>query len=48
MFLNRITLIGFTGKEPKTAVTQSGKEITFVERRYPALSARSEWKEKTR
>lgn len=30
MFLNRITLIGFTGQEPKTFATQAGKEITRV------------------
>ena len=28
MYLNRVTLIGFTGQEPKTFATKSGKEIT--------------------
>lgn len=48
MFLNRTTLIGFTGLEPKTFPTQSGKEITRLSvattRRY---QQDSEWKEKT-
>jgi single-strand DNA-binding protein len=48
MFLNRITLIGFTGQEPKTFATQAGKEITRLSvattRRY---QQDSEWKEKT-
>jgi single-strand DNA-binding protein len=48
MFLNRTTLIGFTGQEPKTFATQSGKEITRLSvattRRY---QQDSEWKEKT-
>ena len=48
MFLNRTTLIGFTGQEPKTFTTQSGKEITRLSvattRRY---QQDSEWKEKT-
>jgi single stranded DNA-binding protein len=48
MFLNRTTLIGFTGQEPKTFATQSGKEITRLSvatsRRY---QRDSEWKEKT-
>jgi single-strand DNA-binding protein len=48
MFLSRITLIGFTGQEPKTFTTPSGKEITRLSvattRRY---QQDSEWKEKT-
>jgi single-strand DNA-binding protein len=48
MFLNRSSLIGFTGQEPKTYATQSGKEITRLSvattRRY---QKDSEWKEKT-
>ncbi|NUQ29758.1 MAG: single-stranded DNA-binding protein [Acidobacteriaceae bacterium] len=48
MFLNRITLIGFTGQEPKTFATPAGKEITRLSvattRRY---QQESEWKEKT-
>ncbi len=48
MYLNRITLIGFTGQEPKTFATQAGKEITRLSiattRRY---QQNSEWKEKT-
>jgi single-strand DNA-binding protein len=48
MFLNRTTLIGFTGQEPKTFATQSGKEITRLSvattRRY---QQDSEWKQKT-
>ena len=46
--LNRTTLIGFTGQEPETFATQSGKEIT----RLPVATTgpyqqASEWKEKT-
>jgi len=48
MYLNRVTLIGFTGQEPKTFSTQTGKEITRLSvattRRY---QQDSEWKEKT-
>ena len=48
MYLNRVTLIGFTGQEPKTFATQAGKEITRLSlattRRY---QQGSEWKEKT-
>jgi single stranded DNA-binding protein len=48
MFLNRTTVIGFTGQESKTFATQSGKEITRLSvattRRY---QQGSEWKEKT-
>lgn len=48
MYLNRVTLIGFTGQEPKTFATQSGKEITRLSvattKRY---RQDSEWKEKT-
>lgn len=48
MYLNRVTLIGFTGQEPKTFAIQSGKEITRLSvattRRY---QQDSEWKEKT-
>jgi single-strand DNA-binding protein len=48
MFLNRTTLIGFTGQEPKTFATQSGKEINRLSvattRRY---QQDSEWKQKT-
>jgi single-strand DNA-binding protein len=48
MYLNRVTLIGFTGQDPKTSATQSGKEITRLSvattRRY---QQDSEWKEKT-
>jgi len=48
MFLNRTTLIGFTGQEPKTFATRSGREITRLSvatsRRY---QQDSEWKEKT-
>ena len=48
MFLNRITLIGFTGQEPMRFATQAGKEITRLSvattRRY---QQDSEWKEKT-
>ena len=48
MYLNRVTLIGFTGQEPKTFATQAGKEIT---RLLLATTKRhqqdSKWKEKT-
>jgi single-strand DNA-binding protein len=48
MFLNRMTLIGFTGQEPKTFSTPAGKEIARLSvattKRY---QQDSEWKEKT-
>ena len=48
MYLNRVTLIGFTGQQPKTLATRTGKEITRLSvattRRY---QQDSEWKEKT-
>jgi single-strand DNA-binding protein len=48
MYLNRITLIGFTGQQPKTLATRNGKEVTRLSvattRRY---QQESEWKEKT-
>jgi single-strand DNA-binding protein len=48
MFLNRTTLIGFTGQDPRTSATQAGREITRLSvattRRY---QQDSEWKEKT-
>jgi single-strand DNA-binding protein len=48
MYLNRISLIGFTGQQPKTSATRTGKEITrpslATTRRY---QQDSEWKEKT-
>jgi single-strand DNA-binding protein len=48
MYLNRVTLIGFTGQEARTFATQSGKEMTRLS---VAMSRRyqqdSEWKEKT-
>lgn len=48
MYLNRVSLIGFTGQEPKTAATRTGKEITRLSvatsRRY---QQNAEWKEKT-
>lgn len=48
MYLNRVTLIGFTGQEAKTFSTQAGKEITRLSvattRRY---QQDSEWKEKS-
>jgi Single-strand binding protein family len=28
MYMNRITLIGFTGQDAKAAATQTGKEVT--------------------
>jgi len=28
MYMNRITLIGFTGQDAKPAATQTGKEVT--------------------
>src|SRR3954469_8107938 len=48
MYLNRVTLIGFTGQQPKTFATRTGKELTRLSvattRRY---QQDSEWKEKT-
>jgi single-strand DNA-binding protein len=48
MFLNRTTLIGFTGQDPRTSATQAGREITRLSvattRRY---QQDSEWNEKT-
>src|SRR3954452_25447745 len=48
MYLNRVTLIGFTGQQPKTLATRTGKELTRLSvattRRY---QQDSEWKEKT-
>src|SRR3954469_19951681 len=48
MYLNRVSLIGFTGQQPKTLATRTGKEITRLSvattRRY---QQDSEWKEKT-
>ena len=48
MYLNRVTLIGFTGQQPKTLATRNGKEITRLSlattRRY---QHESEWKETT-
>ena len=48
MYLNRVSLIGFTGQQQKTLATRTGKEITRLSvattRRY---QQDSEWKEKT-
>ena len=48
MYLNRVSLIGFTGQQPKTLATRTGNEITRLSvattRRY---QQDSEWKEKT-
>src|SRR4051794_36474018 len=48
MYLNRVTLIGFTGQQPKTLATRTGKELTRLSvattRRF---QQDSEWKEKT-
>src|SRR3954470_24807040 len=48
MYLNRVILIGFTGQQPKTLATRTGKELTRLSvattRRY---QQDSEWKEKT-
>jgi single-stranded DNA-binding protein len=45
MFLNRMTLVGFTGQEPKTFSTPAGKEIARLSvattKRY---QQDSEWK----
>jgi single-strand DNA-binding protein len=48
MYLNRITLIGFTGQDSKTSATQAGTEVT----RFSLVTTKryqqdSEWKEKT-
>src|SRR3954454_11258387 len=48
MYLNRVTLIGFTGQQPKTLATRTGKELTRLSvattRRF---QQDAEWKEKT-
>ncbi len=49
MFVNRVTLSGFTGQDPKVStIAQSGREVTrfsvATTRRY---QQQSEWKEKT-
>jgi single-strand DNA-binding protein len=48
MYMNRITLIGFTGQDAKTATTQKGKEVTrFSLATTKRYQQDSEWKEKT-
>jgi single-strand DNA-binding protein len=48
MYMNRVTLIGFTGQDAKAGTTQAGKEVTRLSlpttRRY---QQDSQWKEKT-
>jgi single-stranded DNA-binding protein len=48
MYMNRITLIGFTGHDAKAAATQAWKEITrFSLATTKRYQQDSEWKEKT-
>ena len=49
MYLNRVTLLGFTGRDAKTSATPSGKNITRLSvattKRYK--DANDQWQEKT-
>jgi single-stranded DNA-binding protein len=48
MYMNRITLIGFTGQDAKAAATQTGREVTrFSLATTKRYQQDSEWKEKT-
>jgi single-strand DNA-binding protein len=48
MYMNRITLIGFTGQDAKAAATQTGKEVTrFSLATTKRYQQGSEWREKT-
>lgn len=48
MYMNRMTLIGFTGQDAKTASTQTGKEVTgFSLATTKRYQQDAEWKEKT-
>ena len=48
MYMNRITLIGFTGQDAKAAATQTGKEVTrFSLATTKRYQQDAEWKEKT-
>jgi single-strand DNA-binding protein len=48
MYMNRITLIGFTGQDAKPAATQTGKEVTrFSLATTKRYQQDSEWREKT-
>jgi single-strand DNA-binding protein len=49
MYLNRVTLVGFTGRDAKTSATPGGKNITRLSvattKRYK--DAQDQWQEKT-
>jgi single-strand DNA-binding protein len=46
--MNRVTLIGFTGKDAKAATTQTGKEVTrFSLATTKRYQHDAEWREKT-
>jgi single-strand DNA-binding protein len=48
MYMNRVTLIGFTGQDAKAATTQTGKEVTrFSLATTKRYQQDAEWKEKT-
>ena len=48
MYMNRITLIGFTGQDAKSSATQTGREVTrFTLATTKRYQQDSEWKEKT-
>jgi single-strand DNA-binding protein len=48
MYMNRVTLIGFTGQDAKAAITQTGKEVTrFSLATTKRYQQDAEWKEKT-
>lgn len=48
MFLNRVTLIGFTGSDVKHAATQGGKEISqFSVATTKRYKSGNEWKDST-
>ena len=48
MYMNRITLIGFTGQDAKAVATQTGKEVTrFSLATTKRYQQDAEWKEKT-
>ena len=49
MYLNRVTLVGFTGRDAKTSATPGGKNITrlSVATTKPYKDAHDQWQERT-
>ena len=48
MYMNRITLIGFTGQDARSSATQTGREVTrFTLATTKRYQQASEWKAKT-